>query len=277
MHPYLHLEQAVMSNRFIKRAISAMIIGSSFFFGIQWILQNNIISEKAISFLNENNITRVSTLQDPEPLPPPPKPSIDCNIQKCVALTFDDGPDPKLTPKYLKILSEADIKATFFMIGRSVKEYPKVAKTVADEGHKICNHSWSHPDLSNMSVIGASEQLNKTQKVIDETIGIKDNSDKCFRAPYGAIPKQLLKETEWVHIGWHADSDDYFRTDANTQVKYVLKQVKENKNPIILFHDIHKIGLKSVPIIIEQLKSDGYTFVTIDELDLKPHVANTAE
>lgn len=209
----------------------------------------------------------------PIPLSAPPN-QINCKVDKCVALTFDDGPDPDLTPKYLAILAKENVKATFFVIGRSLNSFPEVTKKTHKLGHKICNHTWNHADLAAMSEESALDQLNKTQKEIVKIIG---PNSKCFRAPYGSLPNVLISAITWLHVGWQADSDDYFRTDAASQVTYVLNQVYQNDDPIILFHDIHKVGLKSVPTIIRKLKAKGYKFVTIDELDLKLHDPNTGE
>jgi peptidoglycan-N-acetylglucosamine deacetylase len=203
-----------------------------------------------------------------------PETKVDCKIAKCVALTFDDGPDPQLTPKYLKILQRENVKATFFVIGRSLNSFPEITKKTAKLGHKICNHTWTHADLAAMSEEAALVELKKTQKEIVKVIG---PNPKCFRAPYGSLPIGLISATTWLHVGWQADSDDYFRTDSQAQVNYVLNQVYLNKDPIILFHDIHKVGLQSIPIIIRKLKAKGYTFVTVDDLPLKLHESNTGD
>jgi peptidoglycan-N-acetylglucosamine deacetylase len=209
----------------------------------------------------------------PIPLSAPPS-QVNCEIDKCVALTFDDGPDPDLTPKYLAILAKENVKATFFVIGSSLNSFPDITKKTHKLGHKICNHTWNHADLANMSEESALKQLNRTQKEIIKIIG---PNSKCFRAPYGSLPIGLIKATTWLHIGWQADSDDYFRTDSDSLVNHVLNQVYHNEDPIILFHDIHKVGLKSVPTIIRKLKDKGYKFVTVDELNLKLHNPNTGE
>jgi len=99
-----------------------------------------------------------------------------------IAMTFDDGPSAKLTPKLLDLLAAHHIKATFFLIGENVAEHPEIVAREVREGHEIANHSWSHPNLAKMSDDGVRGQLRKTEDAIRSAIG---NRPTLMRPPYG--------------------------------------------------------------------------------------------
>src|ERR1700736_507403 len=101
-----------------------------------------------------------------------------------IAMTFDDGPSAKLTPKLLDLLAAHHIKATFFLIGQNVAENPEIAAREVREGHEIANHSWSHPNLAKMSDEGVRGQLRKTDDAIRSAIGKRPS---LLRPPYGSI------------------------------------------------------------------------------------------
>src|SRR5438034_8676921 len=101
-----------------------------------------------------------------------------------IAMTFDDGPSAKLTPKLLDLLAAHHIKATFFLIGENAAEHPEIVAREAREGHEIANHSWSHPNLAKMSDAGVRDQLHKTEDAIRSA---SDNRLTLLRPPYGSI------------------------------------------------------------------------------------------
>ena len=99
-------------------------------------------------------------------------------------LTFDDGPNPEFTPRILDILGEANVKATFFMIGRMVDEHRDLARRVVDEGHRVANHSYDHPDFTFISQHEAVDQIVRTRQVILDVTG---QTTTWFRPPRGAL------------------------------------------------------------------------------------------
>src|SRR6185312_17561707 len=109
-------------------------------------------------------------------LPPPP---IDPEIKQ-VALTFDDGPDPKVTMQILETLEKYNAKATFFMLGSRVEYYPEIAKHIADAGHELGNHTWNHPDLTKASVEKIRDEINRTSSIIENVTGMQST---VFRPP----------------------------------------------------------------------------------------------
>src|SRR5207244_1172338 len=127
-----------------------------------------------------------------------------------IALTFDDGPSAKLTPKLLDLLAAHHIKATFFVIGENVSEHPEIVARAAREGHQIGNHSWSHPNLGKMSDDAVRRQLQRTEDAIKSAIGAPPT---LLRPPYGSI---TARQKRWIHadfgykiILWDVDPLDW--------------------------------------------------------------------
>src|SRR5947209_14325050 len=110
-----------------------------------------------------------------------------------VAMTFDDGPSAKLTPKLLDLLAAHHIKATFFLIGENVAEHPEIVAREAREGHEVANHSWSHPNLGKMSDDGVRRELRKTDDAIRNAIGIRPT---LLRPPYGNLS---ARQKKWIN------------------------------------------------------------------------------
>lgn len=183
-----------------------------------------------------------------------------------IAITFDDGPHPENTPRLLAMLKERNIKATFFMVGQCVVAYPHVVKQIADEGHEVANHSWSHPNLAPMKDTRIMEQLQKTHDAIVSACGV---APILYRPPYGSIRmtqrKAIHDKFGYPTILWDVDPQDWQtpRTAAKVQTR-VLAQTKPGS--IILCHDIHKPTIDAMPAVLDELLARGYKFVTVTEL-----------
>lgn len=190
---------------------------------------------------------------------PPPAPEEP--LVKKIALTFDDGPDPKSTIQILEILKKYDAKATFFMLGSRVEYYPETAKAVKDAGHEIGNHSWNHPDLSKMPLAKALEEINRTTAIIQQVTGDKPT---VFRPPYGAYTEQLSKQTIPPITLWNVDTLDWKYRNADKLLEEVKKSTKDGST--ILMHDIHQSTADGLENVMVYLQSQGYEFVTVSEL-----------
>ena len=197
-----------------------------------------------------------------------------CNTpNKIVALTFDDGPHPTYTQQILNILKEYDILATFFMTGKSVINFPDLAQLVFKEGHTIGNHSYDHTRYNSLSANDIISDLSLSQRAFFNTFGFFPS---YFRPPYGELSLEhipLLKSYFRLAIKWNVDSLDWkWHTSGTMIANRVLENIKPGS--IILFHDTHPSTVSSLPIIINKLLKDGYTFVTISDLvhagDLTP-------
>ena len=177
--------------------------------------------------------------------------------QKKIWITFDDGPDEKVTPYLINVLEKFDIKATFFIIGNQAKKYPELVKLIINNGHKIGNHSFSHLNGFSTNNNKYLEDVEQAKKYIDSDI---------FRPPYGKITpfqiKNLKKDFKiimWDIMSWDFKENIY----PNKMYKNVIDNVENGS--IILFHNNLKSynNLKnSLEIILEKLKDKGYQFST---------------
>lgn len=184
---------------------------------------------------------------------------------KVVALTFDDGPT-KNSDAILSLLDEYQVKATFFLIGKDIEDQPEEARKIAEAGHQIGNHTYSHKRMILKSPFFIKHEIEKTDDLIAD---IGYTKSIVVRPPYGkkliGLPYYLNKHQRET-ITWNLEPDTFF-TQADEKVRYV----KENIQPgsIILMHPMYDATdneLQAIKEILQTLKDEGYTFVTIDEL-----------
>ncbi|MEI8309624.1 MAG: polysaccharide deacetylase family protein [Verrucomicrobiota bacterium] len=189
-----------------------------------------------------------------------------CNVEgPYIALTFDDGPHPTLTPKLLDILKEKGVKATFFVLGQCVAANPAVLQRAAAEGHEIGNHSWDHKALPKGGGAGVASEIDQTNAAIQSATGKKPT---LVRPPYGAttasITKRLNEEYGLKVIMWDVDPLDWkVRNSAHVKAE-ILKSTKPGS--IVLSHDIHPTTVDAMAETIDALKEKGFKFVTVSEL-----------
>ncbi|MGN7479122.1 polysaccharide deacetylase family protein [Solibacillus silvestris] len=189
--------------------------------------------------------------------PKPPKPK----SGKKIALTFDDGPHPKVTMQILKTLEKYDAKATFFVIGQEAKKYPEILKTVYEAGHEIGNHTFNHTKLTTLSLKQMKGQIQSTDAVINAAIG---QNATVFRPPYGAYNKTIVNQLNVPIVMWTIDTLDWKHRDPEKTVLAVNEQAKNGS--IILMHDIHQTTADALDTILSALQKQGYEFVTASEL-----------
>ncbi|WP_328904463.1 polysaccharide deacetylase family protein [Streptomyces sp. NBC_00441] len=189
---------------------------------------------------------------------------VDCRKAKCIALTFDAGPAED-TPHLLDILKEKKVHATFFLLGKNhVKKHPETVRRLAAEGHEIANHTWSHKILTDRKPAEIRAELEKTQDAIADITGKKP---RLMRPPQGRTDDTIsgiCKDLGLSQILWSATAKDYSTTDSALIRKRIVDQA--SKDGIILLHDIYKGTVPAVPGIIDTLKKQGYTFVTVPQL-----------
>ncbi|MBI3638034.1 MAG: glycosyltransferase [Candidatus Rokubacteria bacterium] len=194
---------------------------------------------------------------------------------RLIALTFDDGPDGQYTPQILDILREHQVPATFFVLGVNAEAHPALLKRLYHEGHEIGNHSYSHPNLAEISPARMKLELNATQRIIQHTLGV---STLLFRPPYAADSEpETPQEIEAI---WHAQEFGYLtiseRIDPHdwepglTAEAIVSEVLAEQHNGrIVLLHDgggDRSATVEALPNIIAELRARGYRFVTVSEL-----------
>lgn len=189
--------------------------------------------------------------------------------EKVVSITFDDGPYPKYTEEILDILDKYKVKATFFMIGNRVEQYPNIARKVASRGQLIGNHTFSHPrDIRKLSQSEILNEMKHCQKVI-----IKDTGEKPLfcRAPSGITNSAVLRaaqEMGFYMINWSIAGDYYKAKTPRQMADHVVQKIEPGS--IILLHDGRFPGrwkdVQAAEIIIKRLQAQGYRFVPLSEL-----------
>lgn len=180
---------------------------------------------------------------------------------KKVALTFDDGPHPIYTEQILDGLQKRGVKASFFIVGAYAEQYPEIVRRIAEEGHTIGNHTYSHMQLTARNKEAFADELRETSGVIEEITG----KETIFvRPPYGVWDKKLEKELKMFPVLWTIDPLDWCSTDADCVVGRVIEKIKGND--IILLHDEYESTKIATLEIVDRLQKRGYEFVTVDEI-----------
>lgn len=182
-------------------------------------------------------------------------------VRKEVALTFDDAPSP-FTKEVLKILDNYGVSATFFLVGSQVEKSPEVAHQIVAAGHEIGNHSFSHCWSSDDSVETLVEDIKRAEEAIYRATG---QVPLYFRPPGGMVNdkvKEACGQTGYGILLWWVDSQDWLLTEEEILEK-VKKEVKDGA--IILFHNL-ATTVEVLPQVIEDLRREGYKFVTISQL-----------
>lgn len=195
-------------------------------------------------------------------------------------LTFDDGPDDKITPKILDVLKQENVKATFFVLGNMAEKYPKVLKRIFDEGHQIGNHSYNHvyKDLYK-SPWDFVEQFMKTDDIIMEYTGVRP---LVIRAPGGVAGVfnqnywEMVNACGYAEYDWNISTEDATASKPNssTQVNNVIKQLgtQPPHSIIILMHskDGKDETVKALPELITMLRNWGYKFGVVTPMTPQP-------
>ncbi len=212
---------------------------------------------------------------------------------KKVVLTFDDGPDPNYTPRILDILKKEKVPGSFFVVGAMVEKNMPLLRRIYDEGYEIGNHTFFHPDISQISLQRVSLELNSTRKLIESVTG---HSTILFRAPFNAdaepqtlaeiIPVAKSKEENYINIGEFIDPHDWEPgVTADSIVARTIAQA--NNGSMLLLHDAggdtREETIKALPRIIQYFKTHGYQFTTIADVlhkkkdELMPPVKDDAD
>jgi cellulose synthase/poly-beta-1,6-N-acetylglucosamine synthase-like glycosyltransferase/spore germination protein YaaH/peptidoglycan/xylan/chitin deacetylase (PgdA/CDA1 family) len=197
-----------------------------------------------------------------------------------IALSFDDGPDRRWTPKILDILKEKKVPGIFFVIGDQANRAPDLLKREYSEGHEIGNHTWTHPSFDEISRTQVKWELNLTQRLIESTLGVKS---LLFRPPYGidhqpeyaeeVAQLPYPQELGYIIVGQKIDPDDWRMTEDKHQrpaqeiADDVARQAKNGN--VVLLHDgggERAQTIAALPLIIDQLRAKGYQFVSVADL-----------
>lgn len=196
------------------------------------------------------------------------------NEEKIAYLTFDDGPTQKATDKVLDILKKEDVRATFFVVGKHVKEHPELVKRAYEEGHYIANHGYHHNNSQlYKSANSFISEIQNTDIQIGKAIGVENYCSHVFRFPNGYMSSnykskkkeatKLLYEMNYTYIDWNCLNNDSVKKYSNTQLLNNLKNSSKRKGTlVILMHDTSDVNDTSSILkdSINYLKEQGYEF-----------------
>lgn len=180
---------------------------------------------------------------------------------KVVALTFDDGPHEICTAELLDGLKERGVKVTFFLMGQSIEGNEELVRRMQQEGHLIGNHSYRHIQLTKAGEERVCDAVEQTGTMIEEITGIRP---QYLRPPYGDWNDRLECRLDLTTVFWSVDSLDWKLKDSGRIVDYVEKRVRSGD--IVLMHDIFPTSVEAALELIDDLKEQGYQFVTVEEL-----------
>jgi len=205
-----------------------------------------------------------------------------------VALTFDDGPDPRWTPRILDILKSRHVAATFFIVGENALTERSLLHRMISEGHEIGSHTYTHPNLATVGKTQTLFELNATQRLFQAFTG---RTLKLFRAPFfgdaeptttdEVVPVLAAQDRGYISVGLHVDSEDWQRPGVPAIVNNVLSRIASGpatcndqsdaqcSRNVVLLHDSggdRSQTLAALPIIIDTLRARGYRFVPVSEL-----------
>ena len=192
-----------------------------------------------------------------------------------LALTFDDGPNPVWTPRLLDMLAEHNVNATFFMLGKAAKAERALARRVAEAGHLIGNHSWSHPDLARAASPKMLDELTRTSDILANIAG---KPVRYFRPPYGSRSRYVLKlarQLGLIPVTWNAMTDDWKEPSADKIAQTLIRKIDSNQQrglaTNIVLHDgsHHNPGADRGPSVVAVEKlleryDRTHTFVTLE-------------
>ncbi len=195
-----------------------------------------------------------------------------------IALTFDDGPDPVVTPQVLDTLLAYDVEATFFVVGRYVAQHPEIVQRIVAEGHTLGNHTYTHPDMSFMNAAQMNRELRRTQRAVDRALGY-EHQMFVMRPPFGhpyyggadnlPVFERVMRRQQLFPVLWTPSPHDYL---YDGQPGRIIQDVKRERAPgrdydgVLLLHDTKQQSADALPGIIEHYLSEGLEFTGVHEL-----------
>lgn len=182
-------------------------------------------------------------------------------VKKLIALTFDDGPYESVTNRILDVLDKYNAKATFFVMGNRVLDYPTTLRRTFEEGHEIGNHTYSHKQLTKLNEKSIKYEIEYSNEMINQVIEV---GDALLRPPYGDHNALVDKIVKVPMITWSIDSLDWKSKDKDK----VIEQIKAtlHENAIVLMHDLYESTADAIEELIPYLIKEGYELVTVSEL-----------
>ncbi|MBO7935970.1 polysaccharide deacetylase family protein [Streptomyces antibioticus] len=192
-----------------------------------------------------------------------PSGQVDCRKAKCIALTFDGNPGEP-TGRLMDLLKEYKAPSTFFLEGRRIREFPDVVRRIAEDGHEIGDHTWTHAVLTDVSDAQIRDELRRTARAIADITG---SEPTLMRPPQGRTDDRVSRISEelgMAQVLWTVTAKDYETDDTALITERVLAGA--GRDGIVLLHPLHKGTVPAMPAILKALSEQGYTFVTVSRL-----------
>ena len=184
---------------------------------------------------------------------------------KRIAITFDCGSEGGFTYELIDILAQYGVKATFFVTGQFAESYPERVKAMYEAGHDVQSHSYTHPNLTQLSVDGILKELNDTNDLVESLIGVRPN---LLRIPFGdwnTTVSDTIRSIDMEPIMWNIDSLDW-QEELSADTVYHRIVDKLTDGSIILCHNAGYTEPENLPKVLRYAQDNGYTFVTVQEL-----------
>ena len=184
--------------------------------------------------------------------------------ERKVAISFDAAWGADKTAQIMDICDQYGVKATFFLVGFWVEDYPDIAKSIADRGFEIGLHSSTHPDMCNLNTKQMELELSQNRQIIQSVCGVQA---KLFRPPYGAYNNELLdtcRQMDIVAVQWSVDSLDWKGLSGGEIAGRVCE--KSNAGSIVLFHNNSDNIITGLKLVLEYYKNNNYKVVPVGEL-----------
>lgn len=188
--------------------------------------------------------------------------------KKLIALTYDDGPDPRVTPKLMELLKRKKVPATFYVLGKRVEEYPEITRQLHENGFELVNHTYEHKLLTKLPEEKIRWELTRTNELISEITG---QPVTHMRPPYGgrnARVDQVIRDLGMKTILWDIDTEDWRKRSAAQMIANIERRATDGS--IVLFHDRYQSSLDATEAVIDSLRARGFTFVTVGEMLAHP-------
>ncbi len=186
------------------------------------------------------------------------------SARPAISLTFDDGPHPEFTPRLLDNLASAGIVVTFFVVGAQVEKYPLIVRRMADEGHEVGNHTWSHAEPRDVSSAQFVDEIRRTRSLIEDITG---SECRLARPPKGELTAgklwALVRERQTVVL-WNRDPRDY-RMTSDCEIEDWCRSYQPSHGDIVLMHDIQPHAATAAFLMGTLTPHSELRYVTVSE------------
>jgi peptidoglycan/xylan/chitin deacetylase (PgdA/CDA1 family)/Tfp pilus assembly protein PilF len=184
--------------------------------------------------------------------------------ERAVALTFDDGPHPKLTPFILDQLDRVGAHATFFLVGKQVEMYPDLAREIVARGHEVASHTYSHQDLTSVTQLDVERELAASRAVLAAATG---RQAVYFRPPGGNYDGQVARASQlwgFTPVFWTCNICDYYQNPKAHVVAGMMRRIQPGG--ILLLHNGEDLTIEVLPALLQALQAEGYRMGSVGEL-----------